>query len=213
MNALDSILSLSAQVSNALERTARPSIKDVKEARDFSKKCTKIADAAVALLEEGIYDVAERPEEGAPLFAPTGQPAAGVHVEEPEPPKVVQMALGCAVGTEGAIDVEVEPKHPLDVLAEDVLAQDAAFNALLTKLENAGLEEGLKLKAWKKAEQAWINAWNIAAETDGDELPALKEVYDLAVFALETRRPISWAIPTEKELNDHARKLAIASGE
>ena len=214
MNALSAILTLSAQVSNALERTARPNLKDVKEARDASKKCTKISDATVALLEEGIYEVCEAPAEDTPLFKGT-EPAPGVNVEEPAPPVPMPVAPLQTLGFDpaNAIDVEVLPTHPLDmVTASDVTGQDALFDALLNRLENAGIEEGLKLKGWAKAKAKWDAAWNDAT-AEKEEVQAMKKVYDLAVFALETRQPISWAIPTEKEINDHARMLAIASGE
>lgn len=207
MNALDTALQHLAAAASALEHTSQPTLKDIKESRDKAKAAHEILDASTKLLGYGIYTVTSEPGADTPLFSADGQPAAGVHTPEPTPAAVQLQTLGC-------IDVEVLPPHPLDAVdVDDILAQDAAFDDLLNKLENAGVEEGLKIKAWKKAKEAWTKAWDLAAETDGDELPALKEVYDLAVFALEVRKPISWAIPTEKEVIDHQRRLDLASGE
>lgn len=210
MNALDTALQHLAAAASALEHTSQPTLKDIKESRDKAKAAHEILDASTKLLGYGIYTVTQEPGADTPLFQPDGQPAAGVHTPDPPPePKPLQ-TLGC-------IDVEVLPPHPLDLLDEngenDILAQDRAFDDLLNKLENAGIEEGLKIKAWKKAKEAWVKAWELATEVDGDELPALKEVYDLAVFALEVRKPISWAIPTEQEVIAHQRQLDLASGE
>lgn len=207
MNALDTALQHLAAAASALEHTSQPTLKDIKESRDKAKAAHEILDASTKLLGYGIYTVTQEPGADTPLFQADGQPAAGVHTPEPTPEPKSLLTLGC-------IDVEVLPPHPLDkVDPNDVVAQDAAFDDLLNKLENAGLDEGLKLKAWKKAKEAWTKLWTTAAETDGDELPALKEAYDLAVFALEVRKPISWAIPSEQEVIAHQRKLDLASGE
>jgi len=67
-NALDSALVDLAAASTALERTARPNLKDVEEARDRAKKAHGILDAAHKLMSVGIYVVADAPAmPGTPL--------------------------------------------------------------------------------------------------------------------------------------------------
>lgn len=208
MNALDTALQHLAAAASALEHTSQPTLKDIKESRDKAKAAHEILDASTKLLGYGIYTVTQEPGADTPLFQPDGQPAAGVHTPEPDPePKPLQ-TLGC-------IDVEVIPPHPLDLLKDedgdpDFNAQDRAFDDMLLKLENAGIDEGLKMKAFKKVREAWMQVWSAACAAD-DEQAACREAYDLAVFALETRRPFSWAIPTEQEINDHARKQALVN--
>lgn len=155
MNALDAILTLNCQVATALERTARPNLKDVKEARDASKKQTKIADAAVALLEEGIYEVADRPVEDTPLFTLTGDPAPGAEVEDPAPAIV---------------------SHPLDGLSEDEAL--VLFGQRLDDAEATWKEGGNSLKAFKGIRKAWTFAWNFDNRTAFDALVVALAVHN-----------------------------------
>ena len=61
-NALDSALQKLALASTALERSARPNLKDVEEAKEAAKAAGKILDAAYTLLSCGVYTVAEEPD-------------------------------------------------------------------------------------------------------------------------------------------------------
>ena len=86
-NALDSALVDLAKASTALERTARPTIKDVEEAKDASKRAHSILYAAHKLMSVGIYTVAEAPTSpGVPLPFDGPGPIPSVPIEEvPEP--------------------------------------------------------------------------------------------------------------------------------
>lgn len=159
MNALDAILSLNCQVATALERTARPNLKDVKEARDASKKQTKIADAAVALLEEGIYEVADRPIEDTPLFnTSTGQPAAGVQVEPEAPAAEPEAPAGEPVPDLTLPTLGMAAPHPLDGFTEDQAL--AAFEKKLEEVEVAWKDGGKTLKAFKGVRKAWVQRYD-----------------------------------------------------
>lgn len=203
MNALDTALHHLAAASSALERTAKPSLKDVKESRDAAKRSHKILDAAVALLEEGVYQVAEVPPADTPLFDGKGQPAPGTHTTAEVPPadtpKVVPMALGCSSVSEPVIDidVEVEPAHPFDGKDED--EQVSLFNEALDQLEEAGVEAGLKRKAWNKAVAAWDEAWEWDARSTFTRL-------EVAL----ARNPATWNIPDDAEVAAYQRKQALA---
>lgn len=61
INGLDAVLVELAAASTALERTARPTLKDVKEARASAKKATDLLGAAETFLAYGIYTVTNEP--------------------------------------------------------------------------------------------------------------------------------------------------------
>ena len=77
MNALAKALQALAAASTALEHTAKPSLKDVEDAKDQAKSAHEILDAAHKLLKRGIYAVADAPTQGEPLFDGDGGPARG----------------------------------------------------------------------------------------------------------------------------------------
>lgn len=118
----------------------------------------------------------------------------GVHDEE--------CALSGVVGGNG----EVDPPHPLEGMTES--EAESVVQELLADLEEAGIENGLKRKDWKAAEAAWMKIW-----PEDCKVSTTAHVWDLLMFALNVRKPFSWAVPTDKEYFDHQRKLAIAAGE
>lgn len=186
-NALDSALVDLAAASTALERSARPNLKDVEEARDRAKKAHGILDAAHKLMSVGIYVVADAPTQpGTPLpFPPEGGATPPPMSEaDPEP-----------LPTLGYVDAEVVEDHePTPGDLEDLLDQ----------LETAGLEGGdLALKDWKKAEKTWRAAW----EKDP------KDTFDRLSFAVHHREPISWDIPTDMAAPEFVDPLAEEGGE
>ena len=169
---------------------------------------------------------------GPALFDPEGQPTqaasaaplppAPASAPEPEPKKPEPPAptpgpanvSGREIQTLGmgpVIDVEPEPAHPFDGLGDEAI--NDLVTTTLDKLEEAGVEEGLKRKDRNKHYQAWSAILPFVNGPDDEDLPGVKAAFLLLLFALEVRKPISWDIPTEKEVFDHQRKLAIASGE
>lgn len=170
-NALDCALVDLAAASTALERSARPNLKDVEEARDRAKKAHGILDASHKLMSVGIYTVADAPvSPGTPLPFPPAQPDAQV------------VPTGDPLPTLAYTDAEVVPTD------EERTQQ---FEELLDKLETDGLEGGdLALKDWKKAEKDWCAAWG--------QDP--KDTYGRLSFAVNHREPISWGIPTDEEM-------------
>lgn len=76
INGLNAVLVELAAASTALERTSRPSLKDVKEAKASAKKATELLGASETFMAYGIYTVTEEPMEPGPaLFKPNGDPA------------------------------------------------------------------------------------------------------------------------------------------
>lgn len=161
----------------------------------------------------GASGVALFDEDGQPTEKAVAPPAPATEPEAknpeppppaPEPPTIREFQTLGMAAPGPVIDVEPEaaPAHPLDGMDADEARE--AFGDLLDKLEEAGVEEGLKRKDWNKAWDKWT--WNA-------ELPAIRKGYDLLVFALNVRKPLSWDVPTDKEIFDHQRKLAIAAGE
>ena len=61
-NALDNALVLLAQASTALERTAKPGVDDVEEAKEKAKRAAKILESAFTLMSVGIFTVSEEPD-------------------------------------------------------------------------------------------------------------------------------------------------------
>ena len=142
-----------------------------------------------------------KPEPGPRLLQEDGEPAPAAAQDAPASAAASLQTLGCTSGA--VIDVEAEV-HPLDG-DED---PEGTVQKLLEQLEEAGVECGLKRKDWKKtAEPAWMAIW-----PEDCDLAITKHVFDLAIVAL-ARSPITWDVPTDQELFDHQRKLAIAAGE
>ena len=88
---------------------------------------------------------------------------------------------------EEAPQEETEQAEEAEVLAGDCKAGLAEFEKLLDKLEEAGTEEGLKRKDWKKAQKAWWVAQDL------DPLGTFSKIE--AALAAPT---ISWAVPADK---------------
>ena len=118
----------------------------------------------------------------------------GVHDEE--------CALSGVVGGNG----EDEPSHPLEGMDETEV--EGVIQELMDDFEEAGIENGLKRKDWKAAYEAWLKIW-----PEDCDLATSKKVWERLMFAKNDRKPISWAVPTDKEFFDFQRKLAIAAGE
>ena len=170
--------------------------------------------AAVAPGGEALFDDEGQPTETAaappaPEPAPSPAPPA-----EPEPPAPEARPIQ-TLGMGPVIDVDVvEPEAPVPHFLDGktVAEIDEALRSTLDKLEEAGVENGLKRKDWIKAYDAWCDILPMTEE-DLSNLDALKKGHDLLIFALMSRQPFSWAVPTDKEFFDFQRKLAIAAGE
>ena len=176
--------------------------------------------AAIAPSGPALFDDEGQPTEKAvaPPAPPPAAPAAPKAEAEPKKPEPPAPAPGPAnvagreiqtLGmTEGPIiDVELEHSaHGLDGLdkgdAEDVV------NNLLLDLEEACItEEGAKRKDWKAAEAAWVATW-----PEDCSLAETKKVYDRVFFALNHRKPLTWAVVTDEEM-DTAFAAQRAAGE
>ena len=167
--------------------------------------------AAIAPSGPALFDEEGQPTEKAvappapPVPEPTSAPA------EPEPAPAPLQAreiptLGMAPGP--IIDVVPEPEqHYLPANCEPSMAEEQ-IQELFEKLEEAGVEEGLKRKDWSKAWNLWMAVW-----PEDCDMPTNHKVADLLDFALNHRKPISWAVPTDQEFFAHQRQLAIAAGE
>jgi len=131
-NALDSALVDLASASTALERSARPNLKDVEEARDRAKKAHGILDAAHKLMSVGIYVVADAPASpGTPL--PFDAPV-------PEPP-------------------DPTPQEILEAWEHwDEDEQTDEFSARLERLDE---RQEKSLRGDEQAFLAWETAWDI----------------------------------------------------
>ena len=199
--------------AEALE-IAGPALEDLKRiSKGLERPGVKVA--IVPGGGDGLFDDEGQPTEKAvapPTPAPAPEPPSA---PEPEiPPPAPAHVAGREIPTLGmgpVVDVEPEPAHPFDGLDADAI--NNLVSKIFDQLEEAGVEEGLKRKDWKKPYEAWCAILPFINDLEDEDLPGLREAFLLLTFALETRKPISWAIPTEAEVNDHARKLAIAAGE
>lgn len=150
MTALDYSLVILNGACNALER-AKPTLKDVEEARDKAKKAHKLLDGAYNLMSEGCFTVAEDPNaaaeaaKGAPLFQPSGEPAPAAEASAAEPTELPTL------GHSGEI-VDAEIVGDARVITDD------DFNALLDTWEGMVFEEGGgSLKEFKAIREAWLD--------------------------------------------------------
>lgn len=258
MQGIDTILQHLANASTALERTARPGIKEVKEAAGSAKIAADLLKASETFLANGIYVICDEPasayvdpafhtiempvvvDELPPMpdlfdtdftgFNAEGQTAAfesaledlekkgfevlpdvtdwdcspwwtafdsdrltawqklmfSIHYREPflfEVPTDDEFATwraGFAVDAPEASETD-SPKCGL-----------AEFQKMLDQLEEAGVEQGLKRKDWKKANKTW---W---AAQGTDPLGAFSKLE--AALAATT---ISWDVPA-----DHAAEVS-----
>lgn len=261
-NALDNALVLLAQASTALERTAKPGVDDVEEAKEKTKRAAKILEAAHVLMSVGVYTVADEPdrfvdqnsyqiaipEVPAELVAePVPFPGIlaefdtwseedqlneferrledlRVSLEHPDEqnleqwdaaweadrklaftrlliaearePRTFKVPDDEEVATWRAQFVEVEevpalaeqPEHMQHWLAWDAEEQLREFEALLSKLEDAGVEGGKKRKDWKKAVRPWQDLF-IADREKAWRL--------LWIAYHERKEPVSWDIPAD----------------
>lgn len=145
MNAQDTILRHLAAAATALEHCPHPNTADFKDARDSAKKATKLLEASVAMLEEGIREVCDPFPEGEGFFGPDGQPAPGFEVsasdlppESPEPPPPAPGGTLSMAGPADAVDASL------------------AFPGLLEEAEAIHLANGGKLRGWSKIRKAWL---------------------------------------------------------
>ena len=170
--------------------------------------------AAIGCAGEALLDDEGNPTEKAAAAA-TPEPAPEAPKVEPEPelaPREIQ-TLGMAEPQAPIIDVvpEPAPAHPLDGMS--VEGADETITGMLEQMEEAGVAEGLKRKDWGGMGGFGTKWQQVMPDWDCEDLEAFKKAYDLLDFALNHRKPISWAVPTEKDLFDHQRRLAIAAGE
>ena len=275
MQGIDTILQHLANASGALERSARPGIKEVKEAAGSAKIAADLLKASETFLQNGIYVICDEPasayvdpaahkiempevthielDETAPVELPPMPDLFidGFKDETPEDQKVAfesaledldgagleklpdvnewedapwwaafdldpiaaWLKLMFAIHHREAFSFEVptdeefatwragftpdaameapqeqaEEAEEAEVLVQDSKAGLAEFQKLLDKLEEAGTEEGLKRKDWKKANKAWWVAQDL------DPLGTFSKLE--AALAAPT---ISWAVPADK---------------
>ncbi len=174
--------------------------------------------AAIAPSGPALFDEEGQPTEKAvappapPAPEPPPVPAEPDPAPEPPAPAPAPLqarelqTLGMAPGP--VIDVEPEPEqHYLPANCEPSMAEEQ-IQALFEKLEEAGVEECLKRKDWSKAWNLWMAVW-----PEDCDMATNHKVADLLDFALNYRKPISWAVPTDQEFFAHQRQLAIAAGE
>jgi hypothetical protein len=194
---------------------ATPALDDLKrisKAIDRPGVKTAIGPSGEALFDDELQPAPKAAESAAPPLAPVQEPTPA-----PEPPAPAQATVPAreimTLGMGPVIDVVPEPLavDPFDGLDADAI--NDLVSKRLDELEEAGVEEGLKRKDWKKPYDAWCVILPFVNDLDDEDLPGLRDAFRLLMFALETRKPLSWAIPTEAEINDHAHKLDVAAGE
>ena len=259
--AIDSALILLAQASTALERTAKPGVDDVEEAKEKAKRAAKMLEAAHALMSVGVYTVADEPDrfedtgtheihmppvaEEAPEPVPAPFPGIlaefdtwseeeqlnefehrledlRVSLENPDEQDMAQWDAAWEADRKLAFtklliaeareprtfavpdDEEVaawraqfveetpalveQPEHLQHWLAWDAEEQLRQFEALLSLLEDAGVECGLKRKDWKKAVRPWQDLF----------IDNREKAWRLLWIAYHDRKdPVSWDIPAD----------------
>jgi hypothetical protein len=145
--AIDLALQLGARAATRLEYTAKPTLKDKKDARDYYKRAAKVLDSAVGLEEEDVYETGPRPD---PV---------------PEVP-----APGVPLPFDGAAAQEL-PELPLELLVFPNLSgedQEEAFDSLLSQLCDRSESDGAEvnttewLEAFKKDRKAAYTALHVA---------------------------------------------------
>jgi hypothetical protein len=187
--ALDKALVSLNDASNFLEKH-RPTLKEVKGAKDAAKNATDILAAAVALMERDIYDVAEAPTEAVPLFDQQGAPAPGAAVEPQEP------ANGQAYDPDfrPAGELHCQDAEVVEPPTED---ERKVFHALMDELKKLGLEDGLDKKTWSKHRKAWETLF---AADHKAAVERLKERVD-------HWHPLAWGPDEEKPQPQHIDEL------
>jgi hypothetical protein len=187
-------------------------VEAVKPAVEACTRTVKDLDLPGMKAAIGAGGVALFDDEGAPsekaVVPPPATPEPPPATPEPAPaPPALREILTLGMAAPGpVIDVNPEPAHPLEGMTEG--EAEAVVQELLADLEEAGVEEGLKRKDWKAAWEAWMKIW-----PEDCKVCTTAHVWDLVMFALNVRKPISWAVPTDQEFFDYQRKLAIAAGE
>jgi len=185
-------LQLAAEGSTALEYTHAPTVADKKKARDLYKRATKIMDSIVGLEEEGIYSTGPIPAD--PDEARYNDPAQH-RIELPE-------ILPEAVSAPAPVEVpDALPPMP-DLLGQFAElgpdSQDAIFEdclpALWGSVEHGPVDED-PLSEWAKP---WEAAY---AESRLD-------TYARMVYALEHRKPASYAFPDDEEMSTWRAQFA-----
>lgn len=188
--------------ADALE-IASPAIEDLKRiSKAMERPGIKVA--IVPGGGEGLFD-----EEGQPTQAAAADPEPVQPAPEPDPepaaapPREIP-TLGMAE-PDPVIDVEPEPAHTHALDGLDESQAEEATQTLLSELEDEGAREGLKRRDWKAAEAEWMATW-----PEDCDAATTRAMYDRITFALDVRKPLSWAVVTEKDLIDWQRKQALA---
>jgi len=91
-------------------------------------------------------------------------------------------------------DLGTEPEHLVNWHGWNADEQLVQFEALLVLLEDAGVEAGLKRKAWKKALRSWQDLF----------IQDREKAWDLLCKAVEHNGPVSWDIPVEQVVEEPA---------
>jgi hypothetical protein len=174
MQGIDTILQHLANASGALERTARPGIKEVKEAAGSAKIAADLLKASETFLSNGIYVICDEP--------------AGAYVD-PAEHRIEMLEL-----------TGVEPDLPAELLPLPDLLGD--FAQLHETAQAAAFEDHLQT-LWGKTEHGtedddpaseWSNPWR-AAFTE-----SRLDAFARLTFALDHRLPITTAFPTDEEM-------------
>ena len=189
--------------SEALE-IAGPALEDLKRiSKGLERPGVKVA--IVPGGGDGLFDEEGQPTEKAVAPAPEPPPAPAPvppTTWEPEPvvpaPAPVTAREIPTLGTKGCpvIDIlpEPEPRAVVAALDEFDLWDEEErlneFERLMGRLEEDGVEEGLKRKDWLKA----VTAWQALIDEDP------KEAHARLTFAIYYRKACTWDIPTQTEI-------------
>jgi hypothetical protein len=145
----------------------------------------------------------EKPAPGPALFQDDGESALAHEPEPPTEPTPMPYAaplttLGCVIDVDAEIvpTASDESTDEFDMWSDE--ERDEAFQMALDRLEEEGVQEGLKRKNWPAADKAWQAAW--------ETFP--KDTFRRLTFAVYYRKGITWDIPQDGEMEAYEQAQA-----